>query len=194
MQVGAVVTNNTQTLTDSLCLQKEELVPFYMSRALQGYPHCTPIAALSAGVDMIAREMPPGSPGTLLCLKSLGQHAIALLQQHNIAQHSVKASLDMIRLLAQMQLVVEFQFLTDAMKMTQQVVMACSNASTRSAACDCIHEVLTGSDDYTRKATCALWYQHLAAECAYADTEVHAGPASGCPVNRMNKWAPCFAD
>ena len=166
-------------LTYSLWLQREELVPFYMSRALQGYPHCTPIAALSAGVDMIAREMPSGSPGTLLCLERLAQHAIALLQQGSIAQHSMKASLDMIRLLAQMQLVVEFQFLTDAMEMTKQVVMACSDASAQSTACDCIHEVLTGSDDYTRKATCALWYQHLAAECTCTITEAHPGSLSG---------------
>lgn len=134
-----------------------------MSRALEGYPHCTPVAALSAGVDVIAREVPAGSPVVLLCLNNLAQHAAVLLQQGSTAQPSMKAGLDLVRLMAQMQLVVEYQFLKDAMDLTESVVAACNESDVRGYACDCIHEVLTGSDDYTRKATCALWYQHLAA-------------------------------
>lgn len=77
-----------------------------------------------------------------------------------------------MRLMAQMQLVVEFQFLQDAMAVTEDVVMASNVEGVQTSACQCIHEVLTGSDDYTRKATCALWYQHLAASCISASTSV----------------------
>ena len=150
---------------------------------MEGYPQCTPIAALSAGVDMIAREMPNGSPVILLCLNALAQRATALLSPSTTAQHSTKAGLDLVRLMAQMQLVVDFQFLTDAIDLTEEVVMACGDARTQGLACDCIHEVLTGSDDYTRKATCALWYQHLAAKCSHVSEHVGAGSQQASLVN-----------
>lgn len=113
---------------------------------------------------MIAREAAAGSPVILLCLRSIAQKASLLLNRHSTAQHNAKAGLDLVRLMAQMQLVVEFQFLSDIMDLTEETVLGCSDRHLQHAACDCIHEVLTGSDDYTRKAKCAFWYQHLAAQ------------------------------
>ena len=147
-------------------MQKEELVPFYIKRALEGYPACTSITGLSAGVDAAMRELPSGSPVVLYTLHKLAQHASELLNASIMLQQSSQAGLDLVRLLAQMLLVVEFQFLPDALDTAERVVVDCSSTDVQLLACNCIHEVLMTSDDYTRKVKCAQWYQHLAVRCA----------------------------
>lgn len=150
----------------SRALQKEELIPFYMKRALEAYPSYTHISGLSAGVDAAMRELPSGSPVVLLTLHSLADHASALLSASGRMKQNPEAGLDLIRLLAQMLLVVEFQFLPDALSIVGTAVLGCPSTYVQLSACNCIHEVLMTSDDYTRKVRCASWYQHLAAACA----------------------------
>ncbi|DBA78919.1 TPA: hypothetical protein ACH3X1_008798 [Trebouxia sp. C0004] len=151
--------------------KKEELIPFYMKRALEAYPSCTHISGLSAGVDAAMRELPSGSPVVLLTLHSLADHASALLSASGGMKKNPEAGLDLIRLLAQMLLVIEFQFLPDAMSNVGAVVLECPSTDVQLSACNCVHEVLMTSDDYTRKVRCAQWYQHLAADCAEAKPE-----------------------
>ncbi|KAL3138059.1 hypothetical protein ABBQ38_005291 [Trebouxia sp. C0009 RCD-2024] len=146
--------------------QKEQLVPFYMERALEGYPSCTPIIGLSAGVDAAMRELPSGSPVVLYMFRSLAKHTHSLLQQGTDKQARYQDGLDLLRLLSQMLLVVEFQFLSDALDTVEQLVLDSDIAlQTQVSACTCIYEVLSTSDDYTRKVRCAHWYQKLASRC-----------------------------
>lgn len=153
-------------------LQKEELVPFYIKRALEGYPACTPITGLSAGVDAAMRELPSGSPVVLLTLHSLAHHASALLKDSRDLQQNQQAGLDLIQLLAQMLLVAEFQFLPETLSIVGSAVLDCPSRDVRLLACNNIHQVLMTSDDYTRKVRCAEWYQHLAADCVKAGQPV----------------------
>ncbi|KAA6423409.1 MAG: hypothetical protein FRX49_06470 [Trebouxia sp. A1-2] len=146
--------------------QKEELIPFYMKRALEAYPSCTHISGLTAGVDAAMRELPSGSPVVLLTLHILVDRASALLFTNDGMKQNPEAALDLIRLLAQMLLVIEFQFLPDALSIVGTVVLGCRSTDVQLSACNCIHEVLMTSDDYTRKVRCVQWYQHLAAACA----------------------------
>ena len=148
-------------------LQKEQLVPFYMERALEGYPGCTPINGLSAGVDSAMRELPCGTPVVLHMFCLLAKHTDSLMQQDGThTKAEARAGLDLLRLLTQMLLVVEFQFLSDALDTVEEVVLNCDNAvGTQASACTCIYEVLLTSDDYTRKVRCAHWYQKLAFRC-----------------------------
>ena len=152
---------------DANVSQKEQLVPFYMTRALGGYPGCTPINGLSAGVDSAMRELPCGSPVVLYMFHCLAKHTYSLMQKHGTdKQAETSAGLDLLRLLTQMLLVVEFQFLPDALDAVEEVVLGCDNAvGTQASACTCIYEVLSTSDDYTRKVRCAHWYQELASRC-----------------------------
>ena len=64
-----------------------------------------------------------------------------------------------------MLLVVELQFLPEALNTAQDAVLSCKDLAAQLAACNCINEVLLTSDDYTRKVKCAQWYQNLAASC-----------------------------
>ena len=152
---------------DANMLQKEQLVPFYMKRALEGYPGCTPISGLSAGVDSAMRELPCGTPVVLYMFRCLAKHTYSLMQQDKThKQAETPAGLDLLRLLTQMLLVVEFQFLSDALDTVEEVVLNCDNdVGTQASACTCIYDVLLTSDDYTRKVRCAHWYQKLASRC-----------------------------
>lgn len=141
-------------------------MPFYMERALEGYPSCTPIIGLSAGVDAAMRELPSGSPVVLYMFSSLAKHTYSLLHQATDKQAKHQAGLDLLRLLSQMLLVVEFQFLSDALDTVEQLVLDSDMAiQTQVSACTCIYEALSTSDDYTRKVRCAHWYQKLASRC-----------------------------
>lgn len=162
----ALYVNAHCRICDATMLQKEQLVPYYMERALEGYPGSTPITGLSVGVDSAMRELPCGSPVVLFMLHCLAKHTYRLLQAGTNQQTKTPAGLDLLRLLTQMLLVVEFQFLSDALDAVEKVVLDCDNAvGTQASACTCIYEVLSTSDDYTRKVRCAHWYQKLASRC-----------------------------
>jgi len=89
-----------------LQVQREELVLYYKSRALSGYPGRTPLAGLAAGYEAMARHLPVGSPALLLALRQLAQHAQRLLQPPSSA--ATQHGLDLINLLAHLMLLVEF--------------------------------------------------------------------------------------
>ncbi|KAK9841030.1 hypothetical protein WJX81_006565 [Elliptochloris bilobata] len=122
---------------------REPLAPYYARRALAAYPTRTPLAGLSAGYAELARGLPIGSGATLL----------------------VDAGLDLVRLLAQLLLLVDLQVLPDALEAAEAMVLAVPPGPAL-AACDCLAEALAGSDDYARKAPLVRWYQRLAAACA----------------------------
>ena len=172
-------------------LQKQELVPFYIKRALEAYPSCTPITGLSAGVDAAMRELPSGSSVVLLTLQSLTKKASELMVQSAKAlQQNQQAGLDLVRLLTQMLLVVEYQFLPEALQMLQKAVLNCPDTSMQLSACDCIHEVLVTSDDYTRKVKCAQWYQQLAASCAELHRQALSQAAAQHLEHLMSNFNP----
>ena len=112
------------------------------------------------------RQLPSGSPVVLYMFHCLAKDTYSLLQQGTAKQAEASAGLDLLRLLTQMLLVVEFQFLSDALDTVERVVLDCANAvESQVSACTCIYEVLSTSDDYTRKVRCAHWYQKLASRC-----------------------------
>ena len=148
-----------------------------MERALGAYPACTPITGLSAGVDAAMREVPSGSAVVLYMFQCLAKRASNLLQGDASRQADMQAGLDLLRLLAQMLLVVEFQYLLDALAAVQGIVLDSCSVDTQTLCCTCIYEVLTSSDDYTRKIRCAHWYQGLVSKCG-ATAEQNALPGT----------------
>ena len=53
------------------------------------------------------------------------------------------------------------QALEDGLLLLEEVVNACEQ-HVAFQACSCIVEILSGSDDYTRKVTLVRWYMRLA--------------------------------
>jgi len=87
-----------------LHLQEEPLAPFYAERSLRNYPTATPLDGFTAGLDALARTLPPGSPAMPFCLRRISERCLALVGDP-------KAALGLVHLLAYLLLVVDLQVL-----------------------------------------------------------------------------------
>ncbi len=226
-------------------MQKEELVPLYVRRSLEGYPGITPLSGLASGYEAIARHLPAGSPVLLFALQRLAQRAQAILRKPG---GLLQPGLDLVSLLAHLMLLIDYnvspalmpelfhgcsaqhfavslltslhvshsletcfvpdgaggtiqlfcslssmsatrmsrmtqglclltllkgicrdilkhcmfvQALEDGLLLLEEVVKA-SEQHIALQACSSIVEILSGSDDYTRKVTLVRWYMRLA--------------------------------
>ncbi|BDA43549.1 hypothetical protein COCOBI_04-5610 [Coccomyxa sp. Obi] len=154
---------------------KEEVVPYYVRRSLEGYPGRTPLAGLAAGCEAIARHLPVGSPALLLALRRLSQRVQQLLRPgSNNTGGTTQPGLDLINLLAHLMLVIEFGALPDGLQALEDAVLSC-DADVAIEACSSIQLVLASSDDYTRKILLVRWYMQLATACSLR----HESPSSG---------------
>lgn len=87
------------------CMQREELVPLYVKRSLEGYPGITPLSGLAGGYEAIARHLPVGSPVLLFALQRLAQRAQGILRKHG---GLLQPGLDLISLLAHLMLLIDY--------------------------------------------------------------------------------------
>ena len=86
-------------------MQKEELVPLYVKRSLEGYPGTTPLSGLAGGYETIARHLPVGSPVLLFALQRLAQRAQRILRKPG---GLLQPGLDLISLLAHLMLLIDY--------------------------------------------------------------------------------------
>lgn len=93
-----------------IALQKEQLVPFYVKRALANYPDSTPLPSLMMGMDALARSLPSGSPGILFCFERIQERA-AELESGQISQSlpGSDAKQGLLHLLIHLVLVMDIQ-------------------------------------------------------------------------------------
>ena len=89
------------------CVQKQQLAPFYVRRALEGYPARTPLNALTTGMDALARSLPAGSPMVLLCLQRIAAHCLQMLRTGR--EEDLQPALDLVHLLGYLLLVMDVQ-------------------------------------------------------------------------------------
>ena len=83
-------------------------MPLYVQRALEAYPHATPLAGLAAGLDAVTRALPVGSPLALLCMQRLSLRIQQLLGPAHGPPLAASA-LDLARLLAHLLTIVDLQ-------------------------------------------------------------------------------------
>ena len=86
-------------------LQKEELVPLYVKRSLEGYPGTNPLSGLAGGYETIARYLPVGSPVLLFALQRLAQRAQRILRKPG---GLLQPGLDLVSLLAHLMLLIDY--------------------------------------------------------------------------------------
>jgi hypothetical protein len=86
-------------------MQREELVPLYVKRSLEGYPGITPLSGLAGGYEAIAWHLPVGSPVLLFALQRLAQRAQGILRKHG---GLLQPGLDLISLLAHLMLLIDY--------------------------------------------------------------------------------------
>ena len=98
--------------------QREELVPYYVRRALGGYPARTPLAGLAAGYEAMAGALPPGSPVLLFALQRLAQRAQQALSAPSAHGPQAQPGLDLIGLYAHLLLIIDFQVCTSLKRLS----------------------------------------------------------------------------
>lgn len=86
-------------------MQKEELVPLYARRSLEGYPGNTPLSGLASGYEAIARHLPAGSPMLLYALQRLAQRSKTILRNPG---GLLQPGLDLVSLLAHLMLLIDY--------------------------------------------------------------------------------------
>ncbi|CAM6092740.1 unnamed protein product [Calypogeia fissa] len=170
---------------------REQLVVHYMHRALQSFPGITPFQGLVTGVGAIARQLPPGSPATVYCLKSLVDKAETLYSMDgnssNLGQKEGKLSLagnpggtggehrkdagEEVRaaqrlqiLLLHLILLVDLQVLPVSLKLMAKLILGLPKHFQTVALAEA-YDIVGCTNDYTRKPLIVPWLQSLSYLC-----------------------------
>jgi hypothetical protein len=146
---------------------------------LQKFPAGTLFDALVFGIAAIMYQLPPGSPAAVHCIQVLVQKAIALqsMQNQNKSQEErsdkdVDMSEDAEKiqlLLLHLILRVDLQVLPELLKQMARLILGLPTEAARSAALEDAFEIITSSNDYTRKPMIIPWLQSLAFLSSHPD-------------------------
>jgi hypothetical protein len=158
---------------------REQLAVYYIERALEKFPSGTLFDALVFGIAAIMYQLPPGSPATVHCIQVLVQKAIALQSMENQSKSQEERSdkdVDMSEdaekiqlLLLHLILRVDLQVLPELLKQMARLILGLPTEAARSAALEDAFEIITSSNDYTRKPMIIPWLQSLAFLSSHPD-------------------------
>ena len=129
------------------------------STAWAGGP--APLAAM-ADAGLRGGAMPSAAPETS---RAGGVFSSAAQAGGGAASPAAQAGLDLVRLLAQMLLVMDIHLLAQAMSHVRRLVLDMAPAH-QQAATAALHDVTTKSDDYARKIPISRWMQQLVEDCS----------------------------
>ncbi|KAF9606238.1 hypothetical protein IFM89_024059 [Coptis chinensis] len=169
--VAFVVSGKDSNMDDRVLL-KEQLVYYYMQRALEGYPGITPFEGMASGVASLVRHIPTGRPATLYCINSIVEKANILCSR------SMEEDADMwknwqgdsepckklVELLLRLLSLVDIQVLPNLMKLLAQFTLQLPKDG-QNMVLDEIHTLVAESDDIT-KPTLVSWVQSLSFLCS----------------------------
>ncbi|KAJ4959603.1 hypothetical protein NE237_026714 [Protea cynaroides] len=152
---------------------KEQLVFYYIQRALEAYPGITPFEGMASGVASLVRHLPAGSPAIFYTIHSLVEKA------HRLCRKAMSEDADMwknwqedsepckkvLELLLHLISLVDIQVLPTLMKLLAQLIIQLPKAG-QNVILDEIYAQVADSDDVTRKPTLVSWLQSLSYICS----------------------------
>ncbi|MCL7031652.1 hypothetical protein MKW94_027293 [Papaver nudicaule] len=152
---------------------KEQLVFYYIQRALEGYPGITPFDGMASGVVALVRNLPAGSPATMYCVHSLADKAKILCSKSMIEdvemwkdwQGDSEPSKKLLELLLRLLSLVDIQILPSLMKLLAQFIVELPKDG-QNMVLDEIYNQVADSDDVTRKPALVSWLQSLSFLCS----------------------------
>lgn len=186
-------------------LLKEQLVFYYMQRALEGYPGITPFEGLASGVAALVRHLPAGSPATFYCISSLvektqslcGKSATEDTDMWKNWQGDSESNKKLVELLLRLLTLVDIQVLPNLMKLLAQFVVQLPKDG-QNMVLDEIYSLVAESDDVTRKPTLVSWLQSLSFLCSQTSkmnattirtergVDAFAGSTDNLTINRIS--------
>eukprot|EP00252_Welwitschia_mirabilis_P024530 TRINITY_DN7313_c0_g1_i2.p1 TRINITY_DN7313_c0_g1~~TRINITY_DN7313_c0_g1_i2.p1 ORF type:complete len:216 (+),score=42.46 TRINITY_DN7313_c0_g1_i2:245-892(+) len=167
-----------QTSHDDTVSLKEQLVVYYLERALEAYPQLTPFEALGSGVVALVEHLPAGSPAIHFCVDGLVRKFKQLYDSEfpaNSTKHEERwqeseSAKNMRLLLQHLILVIDIQVLPDLLRLLAQLTIELP-ASLRDTALGDMFDLVSGSDDVVRKPTLVPWLQSLSYICSHKNAE-----------------------
>ncbi|OUZ99491.1 hypothetical protein BVC80_8973g39 [Macleaya cordata] len=154
-------------------LLKEQLVFYYIQRALEAYPGITPFDGMASGVAALVRHLPAGSPATMYCIHSLVEKFKSLCSEAMIDdaemwknwQGDSEPCKKLLELLLRLLSLVDIQILPNLMKLLAQLIVELPKEG-QNMVLDEIYSQVAESDDVTRKPALVSWLQSLSFLCS----------------------------
>ncbi|GAA0146838.1 hypothetical protein LIER_06696 [Lithospermum erythrorhizon] len=147
---------------------KEQLVFYYMQRALELYPGLTPYEGLASGVAALVRQLPAGCPPIFYCIHSLVEKVKTLCSLVNSKEADLWKSWDgdleppkkLLELLLRLLYLVDIQVLPALMKQLAEFIVQLPPGG-HDMVLNELYQQIAESDDVTRKPTLVSWVQSL---------------------------------
>ncbi|XP_058104693.1 uncharacterized protein LOC131248431 [Magnolia sinica] len=168
----AFISSGKDNQADKILL-KEQLVFYYMQRALEAYPGITPIEGMAAGVAAIVRHLPAGSPSIFYCIHSLVEKVTGLCSKAMTNDADMwknwkgdsEPCKKILELLLRLISLVDIQVLPDLLKLLAQLIVQLPKDG-QNMVLDEIYSQVAESDDVTRKPILVSWVQSLSYLCS----------------------------
>lgn len=158
---------------DDRTLLKEQMVFYYMERALEAYPGITPFEGMASGVAAVVRHLPSGSPAIFYCVHSLVEKATNLYIKTMTQdadmwknwQEDSEPSKKTLELLLRLISLVDIQVLPNLLKLLSQFIVQLPKDG-QNMVLDEVYSQIAESDDVTRKPVLVSWIQSLSFLCS----------------------------
>ncbi|XP_042396993.1 uncharacterized protein LOC121987166, partial [Zingiber officinale] len=152
---------------------KEQLVFYYMHRALEVYPQINSFDGLTSGVTALVRHLPAGSPSIFYCVHSLVEKASELCRGAMSEDPTVWKNWEgnsgppkkTIDLLLRLIYLIDIQALPYLLKQLAELMIQLPKDG-QNALLDEMYSQVAESDDVTRKPVLVSWLQSLSYFCS----------------------------
>ncbi|WOL13085.1 hypothetical protein Cni_G21854 [Canna indica] len=152
---------------------KEQLVFYYMRRALEVYPGITSFEGMASGVAALVRHLPAGSPAILYCIHSLVEKAAELCRKAMSEDPTMWKNWEgnsgppkkVQDLLLRLIYLVDIQVLQYFLKQLAEFIIQLPKDG-QNVLLDEMYSQVAESDDVTRKPVLVSWLQSLSYLCS----------------------------
>lgn len=181
MSVNNLSMDSSHTKKDDTISLKEQLVVYYIQRALEAYPLLTPFEGLSSGVQALVRYLPAGSPAIVFCINSLVQKAHSVYNANSTSnmhhdaevEGETESAKNLQGLLLHLIFLVDIQVLPHLLKLLAQLIIGLPEY-VRNTLLGEAYDLVAGSDDAVRKPILVPWLQSLSLICS----QLNSGPST----------------
>ncbi|XP_042503714.1 uncharacterized protein LOC122080898 [Macadamia integrifolia] len=175
---------------------KEQLVFYYIQRALEAYPGITPFEGMASGVASLVRHLPAGSPAIFYTIHSLVEKTNRLCSKAMSEdadlwknwQEESEPCKKVLELLLHLISLVDIQVLPNLMKLLAQLIIQLPKAG-QNVILDELYAQVAESVDVTRKPTLVSWLQSLSYICSQASGSSETTTGGKNKRNDTSRWS-----
>ncbi|KAM0945439.1 hypothetical protein DsansV1_C10g0102711 [Dioscorea sansibarensis] len=170
----AFISSGNDSEQDDRSALKEQLVFYYIQRALEAFPGVTPFEGLASGVAALVRHLPAGSPAIFYCVHTLVEKTRdlctkAMSRDGNIWKNWEKdcePCKKVAELLLRLISLVDIQVLPYALKQLAELIIGLPKEG-QNVLLGQLYSQIAESDNVVRKPILVSWLQSLSYLCSH---------------------------